>query len=224
MKMVGVPIVLDFTLTQGSFTLEIHERFIARTVGLVGPSGAGKTTVLDVIAGLRCPIAGEICIDGRQFFSSVSRTVMLPRNRRIGYVPQDVTLFPHLSVQRNIMYGSGRGEHYFIGKVLEMLELRALLGRGVGELSGGERQRVAIARALVSAPELLLLDEPLTAVDTMRRGRILPYIERVRDELAIPLIYVSHTVEEVQQIADCVIALDRGHVVRTGSSEKTAIC
>ena len=217
--MAGVQIVLDFTLTQGAFTLEIHERFMARAVALLGPSGAGKTTVLDSIAGLRCPVAGEICIGDRQLFASSSRTIVPTRHRRVGYVPQDVALFPHLNVQRNIMYGAGRGEPSSIGRVLDVLELQTLLERGVAELSGGERQRVAIARALVSAPEVLLLDEPLAAVDATLRGRILPYIERVRDELAIPLIYVSHAEEEVRRIADWVIVLDRGRVVHTAASD-----
>ena len=218
--MPGVPIVLDFTLAQGAFTLEIHERFEARAVALFGPSGAGKTTVLDSIAGLRRPAAGEIRVGDRQLFASVSRTDVPRRLRRVGYVPQDVALFPHLSVRHNITYGAGRGGSHTIEQVLEMLELRLLLERGVGGLSGGERQRVAIARALVSAPDLLLLDEPLAAVDAPLRERILPYIERVRDALAIPLIYVSHAADEVRRIADWVIVLDRGRVVRAGPRDE----
>ena len=217
--MAGVPIVLDFTLAQGAFTLEIHERFEARAVALFGPSGAGKTTVLDSIAGLRRPVTGEIRVGDRQLFASASRTEVPPRLRRVGYVPQDVALFPHLNVRHNVTYGAGKGRSHMIEEVLEMLELRLLLERGVGGLSGGERQRVAIARALVSAPDLLLLDEPLAAVDVPLRGRILPYIERVRDALAIPLIYVSHVVDEVQRIADFVIVLDGGRVVRAGPSD-----
>ena len=216
--MAGVPIVLDFTLAQGAFTLEIHERFEARAVALFGPSGAGKTTVLDSIAGLRRPVTGEIRVGDRQLFASASRTEVPPRLRRVGYVPQDVALFPHLNVRHNVTYGAGRGGSHTIEKVLEILELQLLLERAVGGLSGGERQRVAIARALVSAPDLLLLDEPLAAVDTPLRGRILSYIERVRDALAIPLIYVSHAADEVRRIADWVIVLDRGRVVRAGPS------
>ena len=214
--MTGIPIVLDFTVTRGSFTLDIHQRVEARAVALLGPSGAGKTTVLDSIAGLRRPRTGEIRIGDRLLFASASKIDVPPRLRRVGYVPQDVALFPHLNVRHNIHYGSSRGASMSSDKVIHLLEIQPLLDRGVGELSGGERQRVAIARALISAPDLLLLDEPLAAVDVALRERILPYIERVRDELAIPMIYVSHAADEVRRIADRVIVLDRGHVVRGG--------
>ena len=219
--MAGVPIVLDFTVTRGSFTLDIHQRFEARAVALFGPSGAGKTTVLDAIAGLRRPSAGEIRIGDRSLFAFASKTYVPPRLRHVGYVPQDVALFPHLTVRRNINYGASRGASMSSDKVVRLLELQPLLDRGVGALSGGERQRVAIARALISAPHLLLLDEPLAAVDVALRERILPYIERVRDELAIPMIYVSHAADEVRRIADRVIVLDRGHVVRAGLPDGT---
>ena len=129
--------------------------------------------------GLRRPISGEIRIGDRRLFCSEDGTQLPPRLRQVGYVPQDVALFPHLDVQHNITYGAGRGTAVSVDKVVRLLEIQPLLGRGVSELSGGERQRVAIARALVSAPDLLLLDEPLAAVDTALRQRILPYIERV---------------------------------------------
>ena len=214
--MAGVPIVLDFTVTRGSFTLDIRQRFEARAVALFGPSGAGKTTVLDAIAGLRRPSTGEIRIGDRALFASASKTDVPPRLRQVGYVPQDVALFPHLNVRHNINYGASRGMSMSSDRVVDLLEIQPLLDRAVDELSGGERQRVAIARALISAPDLLLLDEPLAAVDVALRQRILPYIERVRDELAIPMIYVSHAADEVRRIADQVIVLDRGRVVRAG--------
>ena len=210
-----VPVALDFTLTQGTFTLAIHERFEARAAALFGPSGAGKTTVLDAIAGLRRPDGGEIRIGNRQLFSS-DGVDMPSRRRHIGYVPQDVALFPHMNVRRNIFYGAARGESTPSQKVIELLEIEPHLERAVGGLSGGERQRVAIARALMSAPDLLLLDEPLAAVDTALRDRILPYIARVRDELAVPIIYVSHAEDEVRRIAEWVIVLERGRVSRAG--------
>ena len=213
--MAGVPIVLDFTVHQGSFTLEIHQRFHAQAVALFGPSGAGKTTVLDSIAGLRRPAAGAIEVGGHALFDS-ERNLNVPAHaRHVGYVPQDVALFPHMNVRRNIFYGEGRGASTSPDTVLRLLELAPLVDRGVAGLSGGERQRVAIARALMSGPDLLLLDEPLAAVDQSLRERILPYIERVRDELGTPLIYVSHSLDEVQRIADRLIVIEKGQVVES---------
>ena len=211
--MAGVPIVLDFTVHQGSFMLEIHQRFEAKAVALFGPSGAGKTTVLDSIAGLRRPTAGAIEVGGHVLFNSADNLDLRPHARRVGYVSQDVALFPHMSVRKNIFYGTGRGTSMSPDTVLRLLEISPLVDRSVTGLSGGERQRVAIARALISGPELLLLDEPLAAVEQSLRERILPYIERVRDELRTPLIYVSHSLDEVRQIADRVITIEQGRVV-----------
>lgn len=213
--MAGVPIVLDFAVQQGSFSLEIHERFEAQAVALFGPSGAGKTTILDSIAGLRRPTAGAIEVGGQVLFDSDRRLDLPPSLRRVGYVTQDVALFPHMDVRRNIFYGSGRGESISPDVVLRLLELSPLVDRDVAGLSGGERQRVAIARALMSGPDILLLDEPLAAVDQSLRQRILPYIERVRDELRTPLIYVSHSLDEVQRIADRIIMIEAGRVVES---------
>jgi len=213
--MAAVPIVLDFTVQQGSFTLEIHERFEAQAVALFGPSGAGKTTVLDSIAGLRRPAAGAIAVGGRVLFDSDRQLDLSPPLRRVGYVPQDVALFPHMNVRRNIFYGNGRGESTSPDEVLRLLELAPLADRDVAGLSGGERQRVAIARALMSSPDILLLDEPLAAVEQSLRERILPYIERVRDELGTPLVYVSHSLDEVRRIADRIIMIEAGQVVES---------
>ena len=217
MPKASVPVILDFTLRQGDFRLEIHERLVARTVALVGPSGAGKTTILDAIAGLRRPASGEIQIGAHPLFVADRGLDVPPRDRKVGYVPQDVALFPHMNVRRNIMYGAGRDGTTSPAKVVELLELDGLLQRGISGLSGGERQRVALARALMSTPDLLLLDEPLAALDVELRGRILPYLERVRDELSTPLVYVSHVEGEVRRIADWVIVLQRGRVVSSGA-------
>jgi molybdate transport system ATP-binding protein len=214
-------IVLDFVLHQGAFILELHERIDAKVTALFGPSGAGKTTVLDAIAGLRRPAAGEIAIAARQLFSSVHRIDLPPHRRHIGYVPQDVALFPHLDVRRNVLYGRRPGERLSLDTVAQMLEIVALLDRAVPGLSGGERQRVALARALMSSPELLLLDEPLAAVDLELRRRILPYLERVRDVLAVPILYVTHDREEVRRLADHVIVLDRGRAAAAGGPSTT---
>jgi molybdate transport system ATP-binding protein len=210
-------ISLDFTLAQGSFTLEIHERVTSRIAALFGPSGAGKTTILDAIAGLRRPAAGEIAIGPRVLFSGAHRIDRPPHQRQVGYVTQDVALFPHMNVRRNMEYGRRRNQTLEIDTVTAMLEIQALLDRGVSMLSGGERQRVALARALMSSPELLLLDEPLTAVDFELRRRILPYLERVRDELGVPIIYVTHDRDELMHLAEHVIVIEAGRVVRSGA-------
>jgi molybdate transport system ATP-binding protein len=209
-------ISLDVLLRQGSFTLEIRARFDARITALFGPSGAGKTTVLDTIAGLRRPSSGSIRLGSRVLFDSAAGVDLPPRHRHIGYVAQDVALFPHMSVERNVLYGRRAGQRLSLETVTAMLEIAPLLGRRVPQLSGGERQRVALARALMSAPELLLLDEPLAAVDVERRRRILPYLERVRDELRVPIIYVTHDVSEVRQLAEHVVVLENGRVIGEG--------
>jgi molybdate transport system ATP-binding protein len=211
--MTSTRIVLDFVLRQGAFTLEIHERVDARVVALVGPSGAGKTTALEAVAGLRTPARGEIRIGDSVLYDSTRRIDLPPCERHVGYVPQDIALFPHLDVRHNILYGARRGEPVDLGLVLDILEIRDVIGRGrVESLSGGERQRVAVARALMSSPRLLLLDEPLAGVDVERRRRILPCLERVRDELGVPMLYVTHDAREAEAIADVTLALDAGRV------------
>jgi molybdate transport system ATP-binding protein len=209
-------IELDLRLRQGSFTLEIRARFDARITALFGSSGAGKTTILDTIAGLRRPSSGAIGVGSRVLFDSRNRIDVPTQHRHIGYVAQDVALFPHMSVQRNVLYGRRNGQRLSLETVTRMLEIAPLLERRVAQLSGGERQRVALARALMSAPELLLLDEPLAAVDVERRRRILPYLERVRDDLMVPIIYVTHDPAEVRQLAEHVVILDNGRVTGAG--------
>ena len=206
---------VDVSLRRVDFDLEAT--FKAATPGitaLFGPSGAGKTTVLDAIAGLRTPQSGRIAVHDRVLFDSSARISLPPHGRHIGYVPQDVALFPHMDVRRNVLYGRRPGQKLALETVAAMLEVGTLLDRRVPDLSGGERQRVALARALMSAPELLLLDEPLAAVDVERRRRILPYLLRVRDELGIPVIYVSHDRGEVDQLSDRVVMLENGRVVK----------
>jgi molybdate transport system ATP-binding protein len=209
-------IALDLLLRQGAFTLEVRTRLDARITALFGASGAGKTTVLDAIAGLRKPSAGSITVGSRVLFDDANGVDLAPHHRRVGYVAQDVALFPHMSVRRNVLYGRRDGQRLSLETVARMLEIAPLLDRQVPQLSGGERQRVALARALMSAPELLLLDEPLAAVDIQLRRRILPYLERVRDELMVPIIYVTHDPSEVRQLAEHVVILDAGRVIDAG--------
>jgi molybdate transport system ATP-binding protein len=212
-------ISLAFTLRQGDFTLTVDERLSGQITALFGPSGSGKTTILDAIAGLRTPDAGTIAVAGRTLFSSTDRIDVPPHDRHVGYVPQDVALFPHMNVRRNMLYGRRPRQKLDLPAVVGMLEVAQVLDRAVSQLSGGERQRVALARALMSGPELLLLDEPLAAVDLERRRRILPYLERVRDHLGVPIIYVTHDADDVRQFADAVVVLDAGRVVRAGGSD-----
>jgi molybdate transport system ATP-binding protein len=207
---------LDFTVEQGGFVLDVHEDLSGRVTALFGPSGAGKTTTLEAIAGLRRPSRGGIEVGERTLFSSARVIDLPPHQRHVGYVTQDVSLFPHMSVRRNVLYGRRDGQRLELAAVVGMLEIEPLLDRRVSQLSGGERQRVALARALMSSPELLLLDEPLTAVDLDLRRRILPYLERVRDQLGVPIVYVTHAAEEVYALADAVIVLERGRVLRAG--------
>ena len=209
-------ITLDFVLRQGAFSLEVRERLEARVVALFGPSGAGKTTVLESIAGLRRPDEGVIEIGSDRLVDTSIGLALPPHQRRVGYVPQDLALFPHLDVRRNILFSAVDGAGPDFDAVVALLEIGEMLVREVGELSGGERQRVALARALVAAPALLLLDEPLAALDRPLRERVLPYLIRIRDEFSIPMIYVSHAPAEVNAIADWVRGLDQGRVVRRG--------
>ena len=202
--------------------LDIDVSFDARVTAIFGPSGAGKTTLLDAIAGLREIAEGEIEINGHTVFSSARGIHRPPQRRGIGYVPQEGALFPHLSVRKNILFGANRSDSagasrgITVDHVLEILEINRLLDRPVSGLSGGEAQRVALARAILSRPQLLLLDEPLAALDVALKERILPYLARVRDEFAIPMIYVTHNLTEVLTLADWVLMVQQGKLVAQG--------
>lgn len=206
---------LEFTLRQGGFSIEFAERTDARALALFGPSGSGKTTVVEAMAGLREPTRGRIAVMGHVLFSSEPRVNLPSRDRRIGYVPQDVLLFPHLNVRENVLYGKRGGGD--LARLTDLLDLGDLMDRRVTSLSGGERQRVALARALMSGPDVLLLDEPMAAVDIPRRRRILEALVRVRDELKVPLVYVAHAPDEVVAVADRVLVLEQGRVVGAGN-------
>jgi molybdate transport system ATP-binding protein len=206
---------LHFVLRQGAFRVEVAERTDARALALFGPSGSGKTTIIEAIAGLRTPERGTIAVGGRLLFSQTNHINLPARERRMGYVPQDVLLFPHMDVRANVLYGAD-GHAANLDALVDLLELTELMTRRVTSLSGGERQRVALARALMSNPDVLLLDEPMAAVDIPRRRRILSALLRIRDELHVPLVYVAHSPDEVARIADWALVMDGGRVTARG--------
>ena len=205
-----IALSIDITLKQDQFVLTVRDSASVEVLGLSGRSGSGKTSLLESIAGIRTPDRGEIRVGERTLFSSARRINIPARDRQIGYVPQDALLFPNLDVRGNILDGA-KGTAF--ASLVAILDLAALLDRRVGMLSGGEKQRVAIARALMTRPSILLLDEPLAGVDRERRDVILPYILRIRKELHVPLIYVTHDRDELTTIADRVLRLDRGNVI-----------
>lgn len=211
----------EIRLPLAPFTLEVDATVTAEVTALFGPSGSGKTSLLDLIAGLRRAPSARIELDGRVLTDTRSRREVPARDRRIGYVPQDGALFPHLSVRGNLLYGVKKdrpaGDPFTFEHVAGILEIEPFVDRGVGQLSGGEKQRVALARALLSSPELLLLDEPLVGLDRPLRERVLVYLQRVRDELGVPMIYVTHQPDEVLALCDEVLLLDGGRITGRGA-------
>jgi molybdate transport system ATP-binding protein len=211
---------VGITVRRGAFAVEAAFASDASIVALFGRSGAGKSTVINAIAGVIRPASGGIVVDGRVLFDSGAGIDVPPERRRVGYVFQDALLFPHLSVRRNLAYGEAltpAGERFVEReRVLDLLGLHALLDRGTRELSGGERQRVAIGRALLSSPRVLLMDEPLASLDAPRKAEILQYVELLRDELRLPIVYVSHAIEEVTRLADHLVLVSDGRTVAEG--------
>lgn len=201
---------VDIALRRGSFERRVCIADDARVLAIEGASGCGKTSTLNAIAGLLRPTTGRIAIDGRCLFDS-TRGIDLPAHRRgIGYVFQDLRLFPHLDVRGNLRYGmhAHAPARFGFDEVIELLGIGALLARRTANLSGGEAQRVAIGRALLSQPILLLLDEPLSSLDRARRAELIPYLQRLRDEIAIPMVHVSHDDDEIRQLTDALHRLD----------------
>ncbi len=196
----------------GDFTLDVDVTAPAGVTAIFGRSGSGKTSLVNAVAGLLRPDAGRIAVGDDVLFDSQTRQNLAPQKRRVGYVFQDARLFPHMNVQRNLTYG---GDHD-AARVIEVLGLGDLLQRRPAGLSGGERQRVALGRALMSDPQILLMDEPLAALDAPRKAEILPYIERLRDEVQIPILYVSHDMSEVARLASTLVVLEGGTVVASG--------
>ncbi len=189
---------------------------------LFGRSGSGKTTLVNMMAGLLRPDSGVLSIAGQTLFDSDHGVNVKPEHRRVGYVFQEGRLFPHLSVKSNLYYGrrfAPKGGRYVdAGQIIELLGLNSLLARRPATLSGGEKQRVAIGRALLSEPRLLLMDEPLAALDAARKSEIMRHIERLRDEVGVPIVYVSHALDEVARLADHMVLLADGGVIATGSA------
>ena len=197
------------------FVLDVDVRLGRRITAISGVSGAGKTTLLNVVAGLARPQAGRIALGDVVFFDKSAGVFLPAHKRRIGYVFQEGRLFPHLDVRKNLVYGQPAGQRAMrdFDDVVSLLGLGSLLARAPDRLSGGERQRVAIGRALLSQPALLLMDEPLAAVDAARRTDILPYLEKLREATGLPILYVSHQEAEIERLADEIVVLDRGLVV-----------
>src|SRR3954470_18992636 len=209
-------LVVDVQKKLGDFSLEARFEAQGGVTALFGPSGAGKTTLVNMIAGLVKPGRGRIALDDTVLFDSAARIDVPAHRRRIGYVFQEGRLFPHMTVARNLDYGrrmSGlAADEAEADRVIALLDIRPLLARRPGKLSGGERQRIAVGRALLMRPRLLLLDEPLASLDARRKAEILPYLERLRDDARVPMVYVSHNAAEVRRIATSVVWLEDGRV------------
>jgi molybdate transport system ATP-binding protein len=208
-------LALDILLERGTARSGVFRRRVridddARVIALAGHSGAGKTSVLHAIAGLVTPSEGRIEVGGRVLFDSVRGIDLPPHQRHVGYVFQDTRLFPHLDVRRNLSYGrrTDAKTGFAFDDVVALLGIGALLKRRTANLSGGEAQRVSLGRALLSQPRILLLDEPLSSLDHARREELIPYLQRVRDETALPMIYVSHSADEVGRLTRAVHTLD----------------
>jgi molybdate transport system ATP-binding protein len=212
---------VDVEKRLGEFTVSVRFATANGVTALFGPSGAGKTTLVNMIAGLVTPDRGRIAIADTVLFDSKARINVPAHQRRIGYVFQEGRLFPHLSVASNLDYGrrmSGLpADPAEMKRIVELLDIAHLIDRRPGKLSGGERQRIAVGRALLMRPRLLLLDEPLAALDAARKREILPYLERLRDE--VPMVYVSHHAGELRRIATSVVRIDGGRVAAVGGKE-----
>ena len=214
-----------FKLTQGSFALDVSVAMPGRGVtAIFGPSGSGKTTLLRSIAGLERVAGGYLAVNGDVWQDEKHRIFKPVHKRSLGYVSQAAHLFHHLNVQKNLDYGLSRipiaSRKVALSQVIDLLGLEKLLDRQPAKLSGGESQRVAIARALATSPQLLLMDEPLAALDGQRKAEVLPYLERLHTELDIPVLYVSHAPDEVARLADHLVLLDAGKVLASGPTRQ----
>lgn len=212
---------LNFTQTLGTHCLDINESLPGRGItAIFGVSGAGKTSLINAISGLTRPEKGHITLNDRVLMDADKSVFLTPEKRRIGYVFQDARLFPHYRVRGNLKYGMAKSMAHQFDKLVELLGIGDLLDRLPSGLSGGEKQRVAIGRALLTAPELMLLDEPLASLDIPRKRELIPYLQRLAKEINIPMLYVSHSLEEILHLADNVLILDAGKVKAFGELEE----
>jgi molybdate transport system ATP-binding protein len=207
----------------GAFSIVARFETASGVTGIFGPSGSGKSSLINMIAGLITPDRGRIIIDDALLFDSSTRIDVPAHRRHIGYVFQEGRLFPHLTVAGNLDYGRRmRGlapDQAEMARIVALLDIGHLLDRRPGKISGGERQRVAVGRALLMRPRLLLLDEPLASLDTARKREILPYLEKLRDESHVPMIYVSHSPAELRRMATSVVRMEAGRIAAVGGKE-----
>ena len=208
----------------GKTLIDVEFQATSRLTAIFGKSGSGKSSIINMIAGLVKPTEGRIVVDSRVLFDSDLGVNIPVHQRRIGYVFQDGLLFPHFTVEQNLSYGRRFNRGVLEpGVIISLLDLAALLKRKPINLSGGEKQRVAIGRALMSNPSLLLMDEPMASIDEERKLEILPYIETLRDEMKLPIIYVSHSAHEVKRLAGDVIYIDNGRIIPQSASSPLAM-
>ncbi|MBS0123476.1 molybdenum ABC transporter ATP-binding protein [Thetidibacter halocola] len=213
---------VDLTHRFAGFSLNVAFDAPPGVTVLFGRSGSGKTSVVNAVAGLFAPEQGRIVLDKTLLFDATSRVSVPVHRRRLGYIFQEGRLFPHLTVRQNLAYGRWfapkEANHADLGQIVDLLGIGPLLDRRPGALSGGEKQRVAIGRALLSAPRMILADEPLAALDDARKAEILPYLERLRDVMQVPMLYVTHSAAEVARLATTVVVLEGGRVIRQGGA------
>lgn len=201
----------------GSLDLDVQLNVPLKGITAVfGRSGSGKTSLVNTLSGLTSPDAGVIRLGKRILFDSGSKVNLAPEKRNIGYVFQDARLFPHYKVEGNLLYGCGGKRPTMFQDVITLLDIEPLLQRYPASLSGGEKQRVAIGRALLSAPDLLLMDEPLASLDLPRKREVMPYLERLAKEIELPILYVTHSLDEILRLADSMVLLNRGKAELTG--------
>lgn len=215
---------LDVALNRGRFHLEAKLEFGEGVTGLFGPSGSGKSTMLGIVAGLVRPDRGRIVLDGETLYDGSTGLCLPPHRRRIGLVFQDSQLFPHYSIRSNLLYGfkkiPERERRFRFDDIVDLLALRPLLGAHPRRISGGEKQRVALGRSLLASPRLLLLDEPLAALDSGLKAQILPFLRRIRDELNLPMVFVSHALPEILHLTDRLALMGQGRVLAAGGLDE----